>query len=109
MAKYLFIESQDPLEDRGAEDYLGYAIDLAKRKLPVTVVFTENAVVAARSEAKLPVRQRLEEAGVTLRADELALRERGIGVEKLAASVRPFTAADVVDLLADPDVKALWH
>lgn len=109
MAKYLFIESQDPLEDRGAEEYLGYALELAKRKQPVTVVFTENAVVAARREAKVAVRAQLEEAGVTLRADELSLRERGINVERLAPGVRPVTSGDIVDLLADPEIKAIWH
>lgn len=109
MAKYLFIESQDPLEDRGAEEYLGFALELARQQHPVTVFLVENAALAARKGAQLPVRDALREAGATLKVDEFALSERGIGVERLAPGLQAGTVDQLVELVADPDTKAIWH
>ncbi|MBX5484597.1 MAG: DsrE family protein [Myxococcaceae bacterium] len=109
MSKFLFIESQDPLEDRGAEAYLGYALELARQKHPVTVFLVENAALAARRGAQVPVRDALREAGATLQVDELALRERGIGAERLAPGVQQGTIDQLVDLVADPETRAIWH
>lgn len=109
MAGYLFIESQDPFEDRGAEEYLGWALELAKQKQPVTVFFVENGSLATRRGAQAPLRDALREAGATLKVDEFALRERGIGAERLAPGVQSGTVDQIVDLLADPDIKAIWH
>lgn len=109
MPKFLFIESQDPLEDRGAEEYLGYALELTRQKQEVTVFLVENAASAARKGSQVPVRDALREAGAALRVDELALKERGIGAERLAPGVQEGSVEQIVELLADPDTKAIWH
>ena len=109
MAQYLFIESQDPFEDRGAVDYLGYALNLASAGKPVTVYFVENGVNAARKAARVPLREELQAAGATLHADEFGLRERGIDSHGLADGVAAGSVDHIVELLSDPATKAVWH
>jgi hypothetical protein len=109
MARYLFIESQDPIEDRGAQDYLAYALGLARAHEPVTVFFVENGVNGARRGAALPLRDELAAAGATLRAEDFSLRERGIAADRLAPGVSEGATEQIVDLLADGQTKAIWH
>lgn len=109
MSHFLFIESLDPLEDRGVEAYLSTALDLCKQNQQVTVFFVENGANAARQGANVPLRDALREAGATLKVDELALRERGIRPEKLAPGLEAGTVDHIVDLLVEPDTKAIWH
>lgn len=109
MSQFLFIESQDPYEDKGAEAYLGYALELCKKQQRVTVFLVENAANAARAGAALPVRDALREAGAALCVDEFALRERGIPESELAAGLTVGNVEQIVDLLADSTTKAVWH
>ena len=109
MSHYLFIESQDPLEDRGVEAYLSTALDLSRQNETVTVFFVENGANAVRQGAKVALRDQLSQAGATLKVDEFALRERGIRNGGLATGVEAGTVEDIVDLLADPATKAVWH
>ncbi len=109
MSHFLFIESQDPLEDRGATAYLETALELSRQKEPVTVFFVENGAHAARKGARVALRDDLLEAGAALKVDELALQERGIRPEGLAEGLEVGTVEDIVDLLADRDTKAIWH
>ena len=109
MAQYLFIESQDPFEDRGAADYLGYALNLAAAGKPVTVYFVENGVNAARKAARLPLREELRTAGATLHADDFGLRERGIESHGLADGIATGSVEHIVELLSDSATKAIWH
>lgn len=106
---YLFIESQDPLEDRGAEEYLGWALELAKQKERVAVFFVENGVLALREGAGFSLREALREAGARLCADELALKERGLSPNRLAGGIQVAAIEQIVDWLADPKTKAIWH
>ena len=109
MSHYLFIESQDPLEDRGAEAYLDTALELSRQNQTVTVFLVENGANAARKGARVPAREALQAAGAAIRVDEFALRERGIGADRLAGGVATGTVEDIVALLSDPDTKAVWH
>lgn len=109
MSHFLFIESLDPFEDRGVEAYLSTALDLRKQNQQVTVFFVENGANAVRQGAKVPLRDALHQAGATLKVDELALSERGIRQEKLASGVEIGTVETIVDLLVEPDTKAIWH
>lgn len=109
MSQYLFIESQDPFEDKGAEAYLATALELSKRNEPVTVFFVENGAHAVRNGAQVPIRDALHSAGARLKVDGFALRERGIKADRLAAGIEVGDVDDMVDLLASPDTKAIWH
>lgn len=109
MARYLFIESQDPLEHRGATAYLETALELSRQQQPVTVFFVENGAHATRAGSQASTRDALREAGAALLVDEFALRERGIPNNRLAEGVEASNVDAIVELLADPDTKAVWH
>lgn len=109
MSHYLFIESKDPFEVRGGEFYLGAALELCRQNESVTVYFVEDGSNAARRGAEIPHRDALRAAGASLRVDEFALRERGIGRDQLADGIAVGDADHIVDLLAQPETKGVWH
>jgi hypothetical protein len=109
LAHYLFIESQDPFEDAGTLAYAEQAEALAREGERVTLWLIENGVHAARAKAQLPMRERLVAAGVSVLADTMSLRERGIGAGELHASIEPRELERAIDLLADGGTKAVFH
>jgi len=109
MSQYLFIESQDPLEDRGACAYLETALDVRRADEPVTVYLVENGAHAARAGARCEARDALLAAGASVRVDGFALEERGIRPERLAPGIEVGSVEHIVDLLADGATKAVWH
>lgn len=60
MSHFLFIESLDPLEDKGVDAYLTTALDLCRQNQQVTVFFVENGANAARQGAQVPLRDALK-------------------------------------------------
>jgi hypothetical protein len=106
MKRYLIIESRDPFEAPSFAGRNELAANLAAGA-EVTLFLVENAVLAARSRARFAGFARLKKAGVTLIADEFALRERGITVAELVPEVK----AGRIDLLVAElgrGAKALW-
>jgi hypothetical protein len=47
--------------------------------------------------------------GITVLADDLSLRERGIKAEELAPSIREAGIDALVEALIQKNTKALWH
>lgn len=109
MTQYLFIESKDPLEDRGAEFYLDTALELRRQGEQVTVFFVENGSHAVRGGAQVSSRDALQAAGASLKVDGFALRERGIAGDLLAPGIGVGEVDDIVELLANPETRAIWH
>ena len=109
MAKYLLIESKSPLE--GGEYSFEVGRQLREQQHDVTVYLLQDAVFAARTS--MPAGQRLlrdaEKHGLSLLADGVALRERGIGGGHVAKGVRVSDMNELVDLLMDRSDKAIWH
>lgn len=108
MAKYLLIESRDPFETNDVAYYYDLAEGLAKEGNEVTLFLVQNGVLPARRSSKSEPLDRAAAAGVTVLADEFSLRERGIGSDRLASSVKASPLDVVVDQLAEGR-KALWH
>jgi len=107
MTNYVFIESRDPFDSRDTHFVEETAIAIKERGHEVTVFLVQNGVLAARERAgRLG---RLAEAGVTLLADDVSLRERGIRPEELAPGVQESAIDQLVDAIAREDTKALWH
>ena len=107
MTNYVFIESRDPFDSRDTHFVEETAIAIKERGHEVTVFLVQNGVLAARERAgRLG---RLAEAGVTLLADDVSLRERGIRPEELAPGVQESAIDQLVDAIARDDTKALWH
>ena len=107
MASYVFIESRDPFESRDTKFVEETAIAVKERGHEVTVFLVQNGVLAARASVRWL--GRLAQAGVTLLADDLSLRERGITAGELAHGVRESGIDALVDALVQKNTKALWH
>ena len=107
MARYVFIESRDPFESHDTQFVEETAIAVKERGHEVAVFLVQNGVLAARKSARRL--GRLAEAGVTLLADDLSLRERGIKSDELAHSIRESGIGALVDALVQENTKALWH
>ena len=107
MERYLLIESRSPWESGATAEFYRLARDLAGQGHEVTLYLVQNGVLAARAGAR--------EAGLAdvasharVLADDFSLRERGIAVKDLRATVKSGAIETVVDMLAD-GVRAIWH
>ena len=107
MTRYVFIESRDPFESRDTQFLEDTALAVKERGHDVTVFLVQNGVLAARESARRL--GRLAEAGVTLLADDLSLRERGIRADELAPSIRESRIDVLVEALVQENTKAMWH
>jgi sulfur transfer complex TusBCD TusB component (DsrH family) len=107
MSSYIFIESRDPFESRDTQFLEDTALAVKERGHDVTVFLVQNGVLAARESARRL--GRLTEAGVTLLADDLSLRERGIRTDELAPSIRESGMDMLVEALVQESTKAMWH
>jgi len=107
MTTYVFIESRDPFESRDTAFIEETAIAVKERGHAVTVFLVQNGVLAARQNTGRL--NRLAEAGVTLIADDLSLRERGIEREELAGGVQEQGIDWLADAIARTNTKAIWH
>lgn len=107
MTRYVFIESRDPFESRDTQFLEDTALAVKERGHEVTVFLVQNGVLAARESARRLAR--LAEAGVTLLADDLSLRERGITARELAPSIRESGMDALVEALVQENTKAMWH
>ena len=109
MAQYLLIESKSPLE--GGD----YSFELAKQLRPlqhsVMIYLIQDAVFAARKrfEAGEKLMAEAKAQNLTLLADEVSLRQRGITKERLSEAVRVSSASELTDLLMEKSDKAIWH
>jgi hypothetical protein len=106
MSDYLLIESRDPFESKSFSQRCEMALTLRAENAGVTLFLVENAVLAARTGAKLRELEKLAKSGVRLMADEFALRERAVN------DVSPGVAAVPLDTLIGElaaGAKALWN
>jgi len=108
MQSYLLIESRDPFESRGLRN----ASELATRSPrtgPRSRSFcSENAVLASRSAARVRELDKFAKAGVRVLADEFSLRERGIGSEQIAATVKAVPIGTLVEELV-AGARRFWN
>ena len=107
MSRYVFIESRDPFESRDTRFIEETAVWVKERGHEVTVFLVQNGVLSARTSAQRL--GRLAEAGVTVLADDLSLRERGIKTGELAPGIREAGIEALVDAIVQENTKALWH
>ena len=108
-SQYVFIESRDPFDSADTGFVADTATALRQRGRSVTVFPVQNGVLSARAGARGSHVARLAGAGVAVLADEFSLAERGIEAAELPAGVRASGIEALVDLLAQPGTKALWH
>src|SRR5262245_52224193 len=79
MSNYVLIDSRGPLEAADNDYFLGLAATLARAGHSVTLLLTQNGVLAARRSC--PASQdlaRLQKLGVTVGADAYCVNERAV-------------------------------
>ena len=109
MARYLLIETQDPLGGGG------YAFDIGRQLCElhhdVTIYLLQDGVFAARRgfAAGEKLVEDAEKQGLRLLADRVSLRQRGLGDGRLAKQVRPSDMDALVDMLMEQSDKVIWH
>lgn len=108
MSDYLLIASRDPFESNDVAHVHDLARSLAAAGYRVTLFLVENGVLPARPCERSAALTALAEAGIEVRADAFALRERGIAAERLAPGVAAAPLDVVIERLA-AGAKALWH
>ena len=110
MANYLLVESRDPYQHADAASFFQIATDLAKAGNSVTVYLVQNGVLTARKgAARSPAAALASTPNVTVLADDFSLRERAIVPNRLEPGVNAVSIDEFVDLLTQPDTKAIWH
>jgi sulfur relay (sulfurtransferase) complex TusBCD TusD component (DsrE family) len=107
MGGYLLIASEDPFERRDTDRCNELAVQLAQRGHEVTVFLIQNAVLCARATCARTGLRALMSASVSVLADELSLRERGIGKAHLMNGVRAAPLDVVIERLG-AGCKTLW-
>jgi sulfur relay (sulfurtransferase) complex TusBCD TusD component (DsrE family) len=107
MPSYLLIESRDPFEGKGFGQRCHLAAALTANGATVTLFLVENGVLVARSAARAHELEKLARSGVSVLADEFALRERGITASELAGHVKSARLDALVERLASGAV-TLW-
>ena len=109
MAQYLLIESKNPL-DGGAHSF-ELAKQLRELRHNVTIYLIQDAVFAARKrfEAGEKLLAEAKSHALTLLADEVSLRQRGVTKERLSEAVRVSNMGELVDLVMEKSDKAIWH
>lgn len=109
LAQYLIVESKGP--QNGGRYSFELAKQLRELKHNVTIYLVQDAVFAARKrfEAGEKLIAEAKAQTLTLLADEISLRQRGITKERLSDAVRVSNMDELVDLLMEKSDKAIWH
>lgn len=109
MSQYLLIESKSPTD--GGEYSFDLGAQLRALDHEVTIYLVQDGVFAARRrfEAGEKLVADAQDKRVTLLADEISLRQRGINAERLAPPVRVSNMDEFVDLIMERSDKAIWH
>lgn len=108
MSKFFFIQSQDLFTDVRARQQFALASRLAARGNPVTVLLVQNAVLAARLDARVGEIFQLREQNVTVLADHFSLQQREISAPQIQGFVTSCDLDVVIDALANGD-KVIWN
>jgi len=107
MSNYLLLGSRDPYASRDADSVFDLAVQLKSAGNDVTLFLLENGVLAARSGAKAPGLDAAVAAGVSVKAEEFSLKERGIVAERVRDGVVVAPLDAVIDGLAAGH-KTIW-
>jgi len=109
MARYVVIESRDPVAHRRVRDTYALALELATRAEEVALFLTQDAVLGARRTAPVSGELRGLLESVSVLADDFCLAERGIADDDLLPGVRASGIAAVVDMAVDEGRRVLWN
>jgi hypothetical protein len=106
---YIIIETSEPFGSRDTNFVEETAVGLKRRGHNVTVFLLQNGVLSSRQNGCESYLARLVLNGVTVRADNFSLRERGIGSAELIPGIESVSIEALVDALVLDQTKAIWH
>ena len=105
---YLLIESRDPFESTDSGFFAELVEGVHARGNPTTVFLIQNGAFLVRPGSKFNERiERLLKNKVKVLVDRFALQERAI--TETIPGVEAIEMDHFVQLLLEPEVKALWH
>ena len=110
MAKYLFVETRDPFENRDCDSFYELIQGVAAEGNQAQVFLIQNGVLPARKGSRYSeVFDKLAKSDVKIHADGFSLRERGIQGSNLISEVRVSALKDLVNWVLEPGTKIIWH
>ena len=107
MSHYLLVESRDPFEGGDVADDFSLARELARGGHETAVLLVQNAVLAARSGARVEGLDELQRDSVRVLADSFSLRERGIAAADLRSGIQARELDVILDAMTDGH-KVMW-
>lgn len=108
MSRYLLISSRDPFTCGSTPSFYQLARDFKLHGHEVILLLVENGVFAGRRGTHCTELASALAAGVTVLAEEFALRQRAIEVSALHEGVASAPLERVVDEL-ELRTKTIWH
>lgn len=108
MARYVLIESRDPVESTDVAYFYDFAAGLQRDGNEVTLMLVQNGVKSATQGDTSGALETLAKGGVRVLADEVSLKERGITDAPLAPGLEAADLSHVVDEM-DAGVNVMWH
>lgn len=109
MRHYVILESRDPFESRDTDFVKTTVQALKKDGADVTVFLLQNGAFASRKNARTNYLPQLAEAGAKLLVDQFSLEERSIKKDEIHTFLGISSMDELVDLLLQPETKAIWH
>jgi sulfur relay (sulfurtransferase) complex TusBCD TusD component (DsrE family) len=109
MAKYLLIETKNPLD--GGRYAFDLGQQLQEQQHEVTIYLLQDAVFAARRNFKSgdDLVRGAETRGIKVLTDAVSCRQRGVTGDRVSKNVSPSDMDTLVDLLMERSDKAIWH
>jgi len=109
MARYLLIETKGPLD--GGDYAFELGAQLRELRHDVTVYLLQDGVFTARRSFKAGATliEHAQRAGLTVLADSVSARQRGVVGDRVAKGVEVSDMPAMVDLLMERSDKAIWH
>lgn len=108
MSNFFILQSQDVFTDTRTSHQFELARALAQRGNQVTVMLVQNAVFAARLDARAGALFQLIDGKVKVVADKFSLEQREIKPSQMLGFVTPCDLTVVIDALKRGD-KVIWN
>ncbi len=108
MARYLLIETRTTWDSGGVRDFLALAEGLAEAGASVDLFLIQNGVLMAYPGVEPLVERLLRCPGLTIWVDDFSLATRRLASEPVEG-LRIAGIEALVDLMAQPGSKPVWH
>lgn len=109
MKNLVILESRDPFESKDTDFVKTLVLEVTRGGGTATVFLVQNGVLATRRSARSSYLSQLAEAGAKIMIDIFAMHERAISKDEIHSFLELSDLDRMIDLLMQPDTKAIWH